>query len=410
MQIPLMLVFCSILLISLIIPWREGLCRKNSTLLITVLALGIAFAARAWFMDYQSGDYNTFLCKWVQYFRDAGGFKGLSGSVGNYNLPYLYFLAAFSYLPLSDLHLIKLLSIVFDVVLAFGMMRLAGVFTRSPSKRLAAYLITLLLPTVVINSAMWGQCDSIYVAFAVLSIYYVLSGRPNVSMVCMALSFGFKLQAVFIMPLYFVLLFAKKIRIRNYLVFPLSYLIIILPAVLLGHPLKDAFLLYYNQAETVGSGLNYNSPSIFALIRGDNASALSAIGVAVAFIFVLLIFLWAWNRRSCLTNEALLGIAVLFAVGIPFLLPHMHDRYFFMADVLTLMPAVLYAKYFPATVFTSFASFLCYYSYMNSRYLLHPRYGALALIAVLLIILGFTAQRLSSHRPENSRLKIKVIF
>ena len=91
MQIPLMLVFCSILIIALVIPWREGLCRKNSALLITVLALGVAFAARAWFMNYQSGDYNTFLCKWVQFFRDAGGFKGLSGSVGNYNLPYLYF-------------------------------------------------------------------------------------------------------------------------------------------------------------------------------------------------------------------------------------------------------------------------------------------------------------------------------
>ncbi len=411
MQIPAMLAFCSILIIALLIPWCSGLCKKNSHLIITVLALGAAFAARAWFINYQSGDYNTFLCKWVEYFRASGGFRGLSGSVGNYNLPYLYFLAAFSYLPINDLHLIKLLSIAFDVVLAFGIMKLTGVFTRSSGKRLAAYLITLLLPTVVINGAMWGQCDSIYVAFAVLAVFLVMTGRPNASMVCMALSFGFKLQAVFIMPLFLVMLFAGRIRIRNYLAFPLSYIILILPAALLGRPFKDAFLLYYNQAETVGAGLNYNSPSMYALFPNNlGASSVSALGIVITFLFMLLIILWAWNRRASLTDEALLGIALFLAVGIPFLLPHMHDRYFFLADVLTLVPAVLYVKYAPMTFFTSFASFLCYYAYLNQRYLLPISFGAIALIGVLLIILGFTAQRLSSQRPGKVRKKINVFF
>lgn len=411
MQIPTMLLFCFILLAALIVPWREGLCKKSSRLIITVLALGIAFTARTVFINYQSGDYNTFLCHWVEYFRQNGGFKGLDGSVGNYNLPYLYFLALFSYIPLNDLHLIKLLSIIFDVVLAFGMMKLTGVFTRSADKRLAAYLITLLLPTVVINGAMWGQCDSIYTAFAVLAFWLVLSGRPNASMVCMALSFGFKLQAVFIMPLYAVLLFAGKIKLKNFLVFPLTYLILILPAVLMGRPFKDAFLLYYYQADTVGAGLNYNSPSLFAFVSGGvNTAALSAVAVAAAFLFVLLIFLWAWKRRSSLNDEALLGIALLFAVGIPFLLPHMHDRYFFMADVLTLLPAVLYAQYAPMTALTSFASFLCYYAYLSRHYLLTLNYGAAALVGVLLILLSFTAQRLNSNRPARSEQKINVTF
>ena len=230
-------------------------------------------------------------------------------------------------------------------------------------------------------------------------------------MVCMALSFGFKLQAVFIMPLYLVMLFAGKIKIRNYLVFPLTYFIEILPAVLLGRPLRDAFLLYYQQADTVGSGLNYNSPSMYALFKNDvNAFDISVIGVAITFLCVFLVFLWAWKRRGCLTNEALLGIALLFVVGIPFLLPHMHDRYFFMADVLTLLPAVLYAKYAPMPVFTGFASFLCYYSYLNQHYLLHPRWGAFALIGVLLMILAFTVQRMGSHRFENRPQKINVVF
>ncbi|MEG0777380.1 MAG: glycosyltransferase 87 family protein [Oscillospiraceae bacterium] len=403
MDIAIMLIFGLILLLALFLPWMEGLLKKSKYLFVAVIALALAFALRALCMNYASGDYNSFLAHWVEYFRTNGGFAGLSSSIGNYNIPYLYFLAFFSYLPLNDLHLIKLLSILFDVIMAFGMMKLAGVYTRSVPKRLAAYLITLLLPTVLLNGALWGQCDSIYVAFAILAFWLVLSGRPKLSMVFMALSFGFKLQAVFIMPLYLVLLFAKKIKFWHYFVFPLTYIALIMPAVALGRPFLDTLTLYFSQAGSIGSGLNYNSPSIFALISGsDNHSALSAAFLAVAFLFIFIIFFWAWRKRQNLNNEALLGIALLFAIGVPFLLPHMHDRYFFMADVLTLLPAVLYARYAPVTVFVSFASLLCYGSYLTQHYVLPLKYGSFALIAVLLIIFTFTAEKLGSrkHAPR----------
>lgn len=392
-------IFGLILLAALFIPFFEGLVKRQKYFWITVVCLGLAFVIRAAMMDYQSGDFNVFLTKWVDYFKNNGGFSGLKNSIGNYNLPYLYFLALFSYSGIRDLYLIKLLSIAFDVVLAFGMMKLAGVYTRSVPRRLAAYLVTLLLPTVILNGGYWGQCDSIYVSFAILSLWLILTNRPKASMVCMALSLGFKLQAVFIMPLYLVLLFAGKIKFRHYFIFPLTYLIEILPAVLLGRPFKDALLLYFNQAETVGSALNYNSPSIYAFFKGNvNAASLSAAGIAITFIFVFAIFFWALYKRKQLGNQALLGIALLFVVGIPYLLPHMHDRYFFMADVLILLPAVLFAGFIPVTFFVSFASLLCYYSYFNQEYLLPLRYGAIALLGVLIVLFIYTADKLNSRR------------
>lgn len=401
MEMLTMLIFGLILTFSLLVPWYEGLLKKNKYLFITVFALGLAFAIRASMINYQSGDYNTFLTKWVEHYSVNGGFKGLSESVGNYNVPYLYFLALFSYIPVRDLYLIKLLSIFFDVVLAFGMMKLAGVFTQSKRKRLAAYLITLLLPTAIINSAMWGQCDSIYVSLAVLSLWFAFSDRPKLSMVFIALSFGFKLQAIFIMPFFLVLFFAKKIKFWHFFIFPVTYVFEILPAVLFGRPFVNTLTLYFSQADTVGNGLNYNSPSFFSMISGNvNIAAFSAVGVTAAFLFVFAILLWAWYRRENLNNEALLGIAVLFAAGIPFLLPHMHDRYFFMLDVLALLPAVLWVGYAPVALFASFASLLCYYSYFNNAYLLPLRYGALALIAVLLIFFTFTSEKLNSRRHD----------
>ncbi|NCB74765.1 MAG: conjugal transfer protein TraL [Clostridia bacterium] len=400
MEIWSMFIFGLILVLALLIPWYQGLLKKNSYIYIAALALGLAFVLRGSQMNYQSGDYNTFLSKWVEYFR-VSGFRGLSESVGNYNVPYLYFLALFSYLPLKDLYLIKLLSVFFDVVLAFGMMKLASVFTRSAPKQLAAYLITLLLPTVIINGAMWGQCDSIYVSLAVVALWLALTDRPKLSMVFMALSFSFKLQAVFIMPVYLVLLFAKKIKLCHFFIFPATYILEILPAVLCGRPFMDTLTLYLHQADSVGSGLNYNSPSFFAMVSGEvNVAALSAVGVSAAFLFVFAILIWAWYKRENLNNAAILGIALLFAAGIPFLLPHMHDRYFFMLDVLSLLPAVIWIGYAPCAVFASFASLLCYYSYFTYSYLLPLRYGSFALIAVLLIYFTFTAEKLGSRRHD----------
>ena len=163
----------------------------------------------------------------------------------------------------------------------------------------------------------------------------------------------------------------------------------------------DTLTLYFSQADSVGNGLNYNSPSFFSMITGNvNVAAMSAVGVTAAFMFVFSILLWAWYRRKNLNNEALLGIAVLFVAGIPFLLPHMHDRYFFMLDVLALLPAVLWVSYAPVALFASFASLICYYSYFNNAYLLPLRFGALALIALMLIFFTFTSEKLNSRRHD----------
>ena len=85
-------------------------------------------------------------------------------------------------------------------------------------------------------------------------------------MICIAVSFGFKLQAVFIMPAYVILWSWKKYNWALFSVFPLTYLLLILPAVILGKPLADAIMLYADQANTVGTAMNYNSPSMTAFL------------------------------------------------------------------------------------------------------------------------------------------------
>ena len=85
------------------------------------------------------------------------------------------------------------------------------------------------------------------------------------------------------------------------------------------------------------------------------------------------------------------------SVGIPFLLPHMHDRYFFAADVLTVVVAYAYVKYSAAAPLTQFASLLGYHAYLKMRYLLLMDHGARALIVVLMLGIILFIRLLADH-------------
>lgn len=378
-------------------------------LLCAALLTAAAFAARYLALDYVTLDYRDFLSKWVDYFRNNGGFKALDQPVGNYNIPYLYFLAAFSYSDINDLYLIKLLSIFFDVLLAYGSALILSRFTESKERIIACFFAVLMLPTVFLNGSLWGQCDSTYAALAILGIYCALDGRPVLSMILAALSFGFKLQAVFVLPVYAVLWMKGKFKLRHFAVFPAAYILLVLPAVLLGRPFLDTITLYFNQTGSIGSGLNYNSPSVYSMFQYSlpqeyNAAA-SALGIIAAAVYMIVILIICYVNRNCLTEKSILAAALLFAIGIPFLLPHMHDRYFFAADILSVITAFAAVRFSAIPLLVQFASLLGYHAYLKLRYLLLMDRGAWALIAALILSLWFFVSALGRKYNKFPRCK-----
>lgn len=386
---------------ALALLWRSGCLKSRGAWIVSVLLVLLAFAARAYVFDYETLDYQNFLTKWVEYFRTHGHFLALRQSVGNYNIPYLYFLAFFSLLPIRDLYLIKLLSTFFDVLLAWSSMKLLGRFTKKNAALIACFFTVLCLPTVFLNSAVWAQCDSSYTALIVLALYLALDERPIPSMICAALAFGFKLQAVFVLPVFAVLWMAGKFKWQHFLLFPAAYVVLVLPAVLLGRPFWETVTLYFSQTGSIGDALNYNSSSIFAIFwRVADPERASRIAIVAAFVYMLGILIVCYVNRYRLSDRAVLGAAVLFAVGIPFLLPHMHDRYFFCADILTLVLAFVSWPCSPAAALTQFASLLGYHAYLKMRFLLPMRYGAAALIVTLAITLLFFFSSLESASAE----------
>ena len=363
---------------SVLLLRQEG-CGRDA-LLVMLLPVGAAFLARALCLNYAGTDYTNFLSHWYLSFKENGGFAAIAYAVGDYNVPYLYFMAFISYLSTPDLYLIKLFSIVFDVALAWGCLRLVRSLTRERQGSIApltAFAAALLLPTVVLNGAYWGQCDVIYGALAVHAVALLLEGKNKTSVALMGLAFSFKLQAVFVLPLWGVLWLARKIKFRELWVFPLTYVIVIIPAVLLGKPISETLLVYFNQMGEYPR-LVLNAPSVYQFLpygisnaASDSSallSALSAAGVAAAAALVLLLLFLGFRLGERMDGWTCFAVAVVLAIGVPFLLPHMHERYFFLADVLTMCWACSNVRRLPVAALVEASSGLSYRLYLRLKF------------------------------------------
>ena len=390
------------LLLALGLLWKEGLLKTRRAQVTSLVLLVLVFLLRYFCMDYETDDYLNWISRWVQHFRDNGLWQGLGMEIWacNYNVPYLYFLAVFAKLDIPDLYSVKLLSILFDILLAWGLTKIVSLFTDSTSRRLTAFIGTLWLPTVFLNGALWGQCDSMYAALSVWSLYFILTDRPVAGVAAFALSFSLKLQAIFLMPVFLVFVLARKMKFWHLFVFPVTYVITILPAVIAGRNFVDLLLLYYNNTGSIGDGLNYNSSSMYSLSEFPALSPAAAgnVGIFLAFSLCVLLFAWTLLRRHHMDNSVLLGMALVLCIGVPFFLPHMHDRYFFLADVLSFALAVAFPweSLIPALV--SFGSLLGYHAYLRLRFLMPMRYGGLAMAFALLLSIVFVAARLERNK------------
>lgn len=350
---------------------REGYGRE--TLCAMLLPIGLAFFLRAVFLPHATLDYQNFLSQWVEHFRQ-GGFSSLKDPVGNYNVPYLYMLALLPALPFSDLYGIKLFSILFDVLLAWGGLRLAKCLAADKKAPLLAFSVLLLLPTVILNGACWGQCDSVWAALCVWALASAMEDRPWRSLALLGLAFAFKLQAIFILPLWLALWLGGRVKFKHLFAFPAAFGLSMVPALLAGKPLRDILGVYIGQTtDSVGWGtLNYNSPSIFSLLPyGTEFLPVTArFAIALAFLFmtaVLALLLW---RRKALSNAAYVLAGAALSLGIPFFLPYMHERYFFLGGVLLVIFSCAFPRHAPAAVAAELASLGGYHAYLIGRYFL----------------------------------------
>ncbi|MGN9845778.1 glycosyltransferase 87 family protein [Nonomuraea sp. H19] len=328
---------------------------------LVAAAVVIAVVARVAMFGHESFDYKFFVKSWYDFISTHGGLGALKHRFADYNVPYLYLITLLTYLPIPPLAGIKIISVAFDLVLAYFTYRIVALRHIGRWLPPLAALIVLFLPTVATNSGMWGQADSIYAAFGLGGVYFLLRRRPWAAGVFFGLSLAFKLQAVFLFPLLLVLVLKKWMPWRALLAVPGVVLLLDVPALLAGAPLGQLLSVYAQQVGSY-SALSLNAPSIYQFLpAGADAAVIRPIGVAVTGLVIVGLCLGVLLSRVQLTTAKIVLMGATSAVLMPFLLPSMHERYFYLAEVL----AVIAAFYLPrrlwyVPVLVQVASFLAY--------------------------------------------------
>ena len=328
-------------------------------LLICALC-AVAMLARLSFIERSSGDYDVYLASWLEKLAAGSFAEGMRADIGEYNVLYQYILFLITRLDVPPLYAVKAVSFIGDAALAGAVAALAG---RDGRPGTTAFGAMLLLPTAVLNGGMFAQCDSLYAACALWGLALALCGRHAPSAVCFALSLAFKLQAVFLLPIVAVLWADRRLRVADAGVFLLTLAAVMLPAVLGGKSPARIIGIYTAQTGLY-TGLNYGAANLFGMMstQGLDVYAYGNFAMALAMGACVLLVGAGMRRAGRMDGDAYVHLALLLALVIVFLLPRMHERYFYLAGALGVALACRVPRLVPAAVLIELASLSTYWA------------------------------------------------
>lgn len=336
---------------------------KHIDIIVVSVLLLMAIFLRYTLLPYESSDYTRHLHLWYSDLKSGGGLSALASYWGDYNYPYVTILALMSYTSISDLIGIKLLSIIFDFILAFVVGKFIYKITKNKTTSLIGGIVLLFIPTLLLNSSYWGQCDVIYTTFTVLSLYYLYEEKYLPSFILLGVSFAFKLQFIFILPLYIILYFnKKKFSFLNFLLIPIVNLVMCIPAILCKTKIMDVLMVYFKQTKEYNSSLVKNFPNFYTFFDGD-VEKFSLIGMFLLVVIFAIILYLIISKKVKLDLESTLIIGVLSIILCTYFLPYMHERYMFAGVILAFLYSIIYKKNYLVFIGLEFISLMTYMKY-----------------------------------------------
>ena len=359
------------------IRWLNPLWMKLKPFLlewvILLFMVGLAISIRFSLVDWVSGDYSSFLKPWLQQIVDQGGWASLGNAIGDYTPPYIYLLTLISYFPQANssepyLLGIKIISIGFDLVLMVGVYLNAKLWLAKihPLFPASIAIITLFLPTVIINGSLWGQIDASYTGLSLIAIYYLQRQKPLAASIWYGIAFSFKLQAIFFLPVFIIYFwFHYRHKIYYVLIIPIMYYVLALPAILAGRSLVEITEIYFQQTQTYQL-LTLNMPNLYQWFPNQRYEDLNQMAIGLFIVLMAIQFLMMLLTKVTLTMKPLMLLAYWSLLMANFFLPAMHERYLFAADVLILVIVFQFKSKFYLVLATQAISLLAYSPFIFS--------------------------------------------
>lgn len=300
-----------------------------------IAAIGLHFVP---FTMYLSPDLHQAYRPWYYHLLE----KGFSEPISNYSPPYLYLLWGLTWFDglFWPNVMIKLLSLCGALWVAYAASRVLGAL----GKPRELGLFCLILPSVILNTSVLSQVDMFWVAPCLLATAAAIESRFARVSAWAGLAFAIKAQAAFFAPFVILLFFRKRVPLALWLIAPAIFIAAMVPAWLGGWKasyIASIYLGQVNYMEHVGkyfigssaslwTPLGYLAPKTFFDLRW------------LGFPMILAGLAFYWRYAPTPNARNMVRLAAISAAGVPFLLPHMLDRFFILADILAFLYAVAY--------------------------------------------------------------------
>jgi Gpi18-like mannosyltransferase len=361
---------------------------KKSYLSIFILSTGILLALllRVNFLFIETADYRVFLSGWYDFIKTHGGIKALGYPFSDYTPPYLYLLVLATYLPFQKIVAIKLISILFDFICAIFVFFIVRLKHRDPLTLVLSFLAVLFFPTVFTNSAYWGQCDAVYTAGLLGSLYFLLKKKPVLSLLLYSVAFSVKQQSIFFFPVLLVLLLRKTLALKHFLIIPITYVLLTVPSYLVGRPMDELLLVYFNQATKYK--LLTGIPNIYIFLPPSyRLEAFGVFSILITIVLVGILSFFIVKKRIPVTREMIIKLSFLSLLIVPYFLPRMHERYYYPADLFSVVYGFYFKQYFYIPLAMGFVSFFSYCPFLFGKESIDFRILALLVTMVLIVAL-----------------------
>lgn len=365
-------------------------------LVVTVLAL----QARLNLWPFESGDYTDEIRRWYECIR-VNGFHAFKDDFAPPYTPlylYLFYIGNLLLSHIPQLLIIKMISIAGDFVCALFTYKLVRLRYATGIAPLFAFTAVLLAPTVVWNGALWAQCDSLYTGGLLACVYFLALDRSFLAFIAYGLAFSLKLQAIFLAPFLIILLWKRQVSWRYFVLIPALYVATILPACLAGRPFLDLLTIYLRQPGFYAH-LSMNAPNVYQWFPVRWWGLLFPAGLVWSATLVFLFCLFVCRSRLRVTSNVVIQLSTALLLIVPFFLPRMHERYFYPADILSVVFAFYFPRFFLVPVFVQSASLFSYFPFLFGYEIVPLSVSALVLFLAIIILFTNLIQTFRRELP-----------
>jgi Gpi18-like mannosyltransferase len=359
------------------------LCKKHSIELI-ILGFLIGLIIRLQGFNYISYDAQFYLLKWSEEIQKNGlGVLTEMRLQNNYSYLYHFSIYILDTFIQSSLYSYKLFSLLFELGTAVVLFQISKLVTKDVLTRWIIVLLYWLNPVIIVNSSYLAQSDSLWSFFLVTAVYFMIMQKENYSSFLTGAGISFKLQSIFLLPTLIVFLHTKQL-VKHFLLLCIGLCIFLLPGFLLTKNLFLAIQPLFIQSTTFRGSFSYGFGGFWELVQpfsqitnnlslpfsvlGKQVLATDLVIIIGSFLAFVTIRWFVIQFKKIIINSSsknIILVSYFFAMLVPFLLPKMHDRYYYFADVLSCFIIILSPKLRMYAFLGIVFSFTLYFGQLN---------------------------------------------